>query len=71
MNYYRACLFAVFVDVYHIEARSEREVDLNGEQRIFLAVHVFALYVEFRPVERRFAPRFRMLYTEGGKESKR
>ena len=54
----RTRLFAVFVDINHIETLGKREVELNGEQSVFLAVDVFALYVEFRSVERRFAPFF-------------
>ena len=60
----RTRLFAVLVDVHHVESLREREVQLHGEERVLLAVHVGALHVEFRPVERRFAPRLGVLYAE-------
>ena len=58
VNDERARLFAVLVDVNHIESFGEREVQLHGEQRVFLAVDIGALHIKFGSVESRLAPRF-------------
>ena len=58
MNHERILFVAVLVDISHIERVRRREVQLYGDKRVFFAVNVFNLNVEFRSVERRFVVRF-------------
>ena len=55
MNDARGLLLAVLIGVDHAELLGKHLVNLNGDKRIFLAVHVLNLDIELRAVERSFA----------------
>ena len=45
-------LVAVLVDIVHAEALGQQHIDLDGDQRILLAVDVLVLNVQLGTVER-------------------
>ena len=51
MDDIRQGLVAVFVDVVHPEALGQQHIDLDGDQRILLAVHVLILDIQLGAIE--------------------
>ena len=64
MNNIRSSLFAVIVDIGHIEVFSKEHINLYGDNRIFFAVYVLYLYIEFRTVECCLTLSFGIFYTD-------
>ncbi len=54
-------LYAVHIHILHIKTFARRKIDLNGDERVFLAVHVGCLQIEFGAVKSRFVVRFHVI----------
>ena len=55
MDNIRAHLVAVLVNIVHIELLGKQRIPLYRNHRIFLAVHILCIDINFRPVKCRLA----------------
>ena len=64
MNDVRQLFLAVGINVVHAEFLCQQHVDLDGNQRIFLAVDIPVLDIQFRPVECRLVDTDFVVYAQ-------